>query len=89
MIGFQKRLTYLLLVAVGILLIPIVAMQFTDEVKWGSLDFLVAGVLLIGTAFGLSIIAHKVEKKQMRFILAFGLILLLLITWIELAVGLF
>jgi hypothetical protein len=32
-----------------ILLVPLVAMQFTDEVDWGVADFAVAGALLGGT----------------------------------------
>jgi hypothetical protein len=34
-----------------ILLVPLVAMQFTDEVDWGVADFAVAGALLGGTGF--------------------------------------
>jgi drug/metabolite transporter (DMT)-like permease len=32
-----------------ILLLPLVAMQFTDEVDWGLADFILAGLLLGGT----------------------------------------
>lgn len=32
-----------------ILLVPLVAMQFTDEIDWGVADFVFAGVLLAGT----------------------------------------
>ena len=33
--------------ALALLATPLVAMQFTDEVRWGPLDFAVAGVLLV------------------------------------------
>jgi hypothetical protein len=37
------------LVTAVVLLVPLVAMQFTDEVDWGVADFVFAGVLLGGT----------------------------------------
>ena len=35
--------------AASILLVPLLAMQFTDEVVWSLADFAVAGALLVGT----------------------------------------
>ena len=42
-----------------ILLVPLVAMQFTDEVAWGVADFVVAGVLLGGTGLLLELAVRK------------------------------
>ena len=36
------------------LLLPLVAMQFTDEVNWSETDFIVAGALIGGTGLTLS-----------------------------------
>ena len=42
-----------------ILLLPLVAMQFTDEVDWGVFDFVFAGVLLGGTGVLLELAVRK------------------------------
>jgi hypothetical protein len=42
-----------------ILLLPLVAMQFTDEVDWGVADFVFAGVLLGGSGLLLELAARK------------------------------
>ena len=42
-----------------ILLVPLVAMQFTDEVDWALADFVVAGALLGGTGFLLHRLAGR------------------------------
>ena len=45
----NNRLTIILSAAGLLLLLPLVAMQFTNEVNWTFSDFLVAGILLFGT----------------------------------------
>jgi hypothetical protein len=42
-----------------ILLVPLVAMQFTDEVQWNSFDFLLAAAVLGGTAALLTLAARS------------------------------
>ena len=45
----NKRLIGIVLTVALLLLIPFIAMQFTNEVKWSLPDFVAAGVLLLGT----------------------------------------
>ena len=47
----NKRTKIIIYAILIILLLPLVAMQFTDEVNWNFLDFKVAAALLLGTAF--------------------------------------
>jgi hypothetical protein len=54
------------LVTACILLLPLVAMQFTDEVDWGVADFVLAGVLLGGTGLLLEAAARKPGKVAYR-----------------------
>ena len=85
----RVRLPLLLGTATLILITPLIAMQFTEEVNWGLLDFILAGILLFGTAFGIDTTFRKIQSKPKQFIaISFSLILLLLI-WVELAVGVF
>ena len=85
----NRRLTGILLAVAFILLIPLTAMQFTDEVNWSLFDFVVAGVLLLGTGLLCEFVMRKVKNKDYRLgILAVILVALFLI-WAELAVGIF
>jgi hypothetical protein len=49
-----------------ILLLPLVAMQITDEVDWGLADFVLAGVLLGGTGLLLELAVRKPRKLAYR-----------------------
>ncbi|MAL59246.1 MAG: hypothetical protein CMC14_04285 [Flavobacteriaceae bacterium] len=84
-----NRLTFILITATILLLIPLVAMQFTEEVNWTLADFLVAGVLLYGTGLLCELILRKVKKVKLRIALCIGILIVLLLIWAELAVGIF
>ncbi|MDX1317372.1 MULTISPECIES: hypothetical protein [Xanthomarina] len=85
----NKRVPIILTTATILLLIPFIAMQFSTEVNWSAFDFLIAGILLFGTGFLIELVLRKVTKKQNRWMLLLIIISLVLLTWIELAVGLF
>lgn len=85
----DKRLLGITISIAAILLIPLVAMQFTDEVNWKLNDFLVAGALLFGTGFLIELVIRKVSKKEVKHVLLLAIVILLLLVWIEMAVGLF
>ena len=85
----NKRLVTILIVATTLLLIPFIAMKFTNHVNWKLFDFLVAGVLLIGTGLTLEFILRKVKTIRYRLLLGITLILALILIWAELAVGIF
>ena len=71
------------------LVIPFIGMQFTKEINWSGFDFLIAGILLFGTAFCVDMVL-KMEKKNARRMFYIVLILLaLFLIWAELAVGIF
>lgn len=83
------QLPFLLILASLILITPLIAMQFSTEVDWGLLDFILAGILLFGTAFGINAIQHRVQSKSKRIIAISLSLLILLLIWAELAVGVF
>ncbi len=79
-----------IVVLVGLLLfIPFIAMQFTEEVKWELFDFIVAGVLLLGTGLVCEVVLRTVRSTKNRVLLCGILLLILFLVWAELAVGLF
>lgn len=85
----NKRLNIFLSAASAILLLPLIAMQFTAEVNWTLFDFTVAGVLLYGTAFLLDFVIKRYSTPRSRRIAVTAVVLGLLLLWAELAVGIF
>ena len=85
----NRRLIGIVLTVVLLLLIPFIAMQFTDEVKWTPPDFVGAGVLLLGTGLLCEFVLRKVKKIKYRLLICGALLLVLLLIWLELAVGIF
>ncbi len=72
-----------------LLVIPFIGMQFAKEINWSGFDFLIAGILLFGTAFCLDMVL-KMEKRNAKRMFYIVLILLaLFLIWAELAVGIF
>jgi hypothetical protein len=72
-----------------LLLVPLTAMQFTDEVRWGPGDFLVAGCLLLITGVGIVLVARHVTRPAHRAAFIGTLVAALGLVWAELAVGIF
>jgi hypothetical protein len=77
------------LITVGLLMIPAIAMQFSDEMNWGPGDFLVAGALLFGTGLLYVLIPERTTNRSARIAVGAGLAASLLAVWAELAVGIF
>lgn len=85
----NKRLIIILTTAGVLLLVPLIAMQFTNEVDWKLGDFLVMGVLLLGTGLLCEIVIRRTKSIKQRIIFCGVILFALLIVWAELAVGLF
>jgi hypothetical protein len=85
----NKRLVIIVLIVALLLLIPLIAMQFTEEVNWTVSDFIAAGVLLLGTGLMLDLVMRKVKKTPIRITFFMIILVILLVIWAELAVGIF
>ena len=85
----NKRLLTILLISSFLLLIPFIAMLFTDEVNWTTSDFIIAGFLLYGTGLVCEFILRKVKKLKYRIALCGIILVILILIWVELAVGVF
>ena len=83
----NKKLKCTLLTVAFLLLIPLIAMQFTDEVNWTSFDFVVAGALLLGTGLIFNLVIRKIKNIKYRLAISVALVIVLLFIWTELAVG--
>ena len=89
MITQNKRLLGVVLLVVLLLSIPLIAMQFTNEVDWKLPDFLIMGVLLLGTGLLCELVMRKVKKTAYRVVICGFLLVVLFLIWAELAVGIF
>lgn len=85
----NNRLTLIFSAAGLLLLLPLIAMQFTNEVNWSLFDFIVAGVLLFGTGSLIEFSLRKIKTKKQRIWVIAGILLVLFLVWVELAVGIF
>ena len=75
-------------VTVVVLLIPLVAMQFTNEVNWDIGDFVVMGFLLSSVGSIFILISRRMHRKH-RVVIGALLAIVFLYIWAELAVGIF
>ena len=64
-------------------------MQFTNAVKWDILDFIVAGILLLGTGLACNFVLQKVKNTKFRIAICLAILVVLFLIWAELAVGIF
>jgi hypothetical protein len=71
-----------------LLLIPLIAMQFTEEVNWDGTDFLVMGILLFGMG-SLFVLLSRKAPRSYRLGIGIACAALLFYIWAELAVGIF
>ena len=89
MITHNRRLVGILLTVGLLLLIPLVAMQFTNEVNWSAFDFVVMGLLLLGTGLTCELVLRKVKSLKNRLIICAVILIAFFLVWAELAVGIF
>ncbi len=85
----NKRVQLIIIVVFILLLIPLIAMQFTSEVNWDLADFIVAGFLLISFGMLGDLVLRKTSKFKYRIVAFTFLFAVLVLIWAELAVGIF
>lgn len=83
-----KSIIRVLLVTALILLVPLIAMQFTSEVNWTLSDFVIMGTLLAGAGLAYEFVSKKGSTIAYRAATMMAVGTALLLTWANLAVGL-
>ena len=74
-------------IAAFLLLLPLVAMQFTNEVDWDETDFIVMGLLLFGACGAFELAARMTGNTAYRAAVGVAVVAAFLLIWINLAVG--
>jgi len=85
----NKRIIGVFMIVAILLLIPLVAMQFTEEVNWDILDFVVMGILLLSVGLAIEFVLRQVKRIEYRLLICGGILLAFFLVWAELAVGIF
>lgn len=85
----KPRIIIILSVIASILAIPLIAMQFTNEVQWDLRDFAVMGTLLLSTGLGIELVLRNLKAGILRTVILVVILLALFLIWAELAVGIF
>lgn len=85
----KQRLTATFGIIAFLLAIPLVAMQFTNEVDWKLGDFIIMGALLTATGLAIELVTRKVKTANGRILLTVAILIVLFLIWAELAVGVF
>lgn len=70
-----------------ILLVPLVAMQFSDKVDWTLFDFVVAAILIGGTGAMVEVAVRMSRHAAYRLASAIALLTAFLLVWVNVAVG--
>jgi hypothetical protein len=70
-----------------LLLLPAIAMLFTDEVRWTGADFTVAAAIFAVVGCAIELIVRFVDQSVLRIALVCGVILAALAIWAYGAVG--
>lgn len=83
-----KSVVHVAIATVLLLLVPLVAMRFTNEVQWTALDFAVAGAMLFGAGLSFVLLTRKAGNITYRLAAALAVAAALMLVWGNLAVGL-
>jgi hypothetical protein len=87
-ISLSQSVLWVALVTAVILFIPLMAMQFTNEVNWSAGDFVIMGILVFTTGFSYVLLIRSSSNIIYRASVALAIGSTFLLIWANLAVGL-
>ena len=70
-----------------LLLLPLVAMQFTDQVVWDATDFAIFGALLLGAGLTCELAVRKTSNSAYRYAVGVAVAAAFVLVWVNGAVG--
>jgi hypothetical protein len=75
--------------AIGaLLLLPAIAMRFTDEVAWTAGDFAAATILLVGGGALFEVAVRTIGDRRRRALAGLAILGAVVLVWLQGAVGL-
>lgn len=85
----KQKTTIIFAVPTLLLTIAVFGNLFVEGWNWSSSDFLIAGILLFGTAFVINLVVRSGKSFLSKLLICATILLILAIIWVELAVGIF
>lgn len=86
----QKQKTIIIYSVVALLIgVAVLGNLFSKEFNWSSSDFLIAGIILLGIALIIDTIHRIVKNRTYKFLLFIAVLFVMILIWVELAVGFF
>ena len=73
----------------SLLIIPLLGVILTNLVEWSMFDFLLMGSLLLVLGIGIELTSLNFKQLNTRIAITSFIILIILLIWIEIAVGIF
>lgn len=86
--SIRRQMAYVFLGTIALLMIPFMAMQFTDEVDWSPADFIIMGVMLFSAGLTYVLISKMRDNLAYRLGVAVAVVTGFILVWGNLAVGL-
>lgn len=68
---------------------PLIAMQFTDEVRWTSYDFAAGALLLGGLGLSVELVLRLFRRPRQRLLAIGAALSVVTLIWLDGAVGIF
>lgn len=88
LLKFPQSIFGVVLITVLLLMVPLVAMQFTNEVNWSISDFIIMGILLFSTGLAYVLLTQYSPGLINRAAFGSAIGSTFLLIWVNLAVGL-
>jgi lipid-A-disaccharide synthase-like uncharacterized protein len=85
----MKKTFLTLFSSYGLMLIPYIGSQFSEEMDWKLSDVLIGGTLLFGLGMLIQFLMTKLNNSKWRIPVILGVIAIFILIWLELAVGIF
>ena len=82
-----KRFLTIVAVVLALLLIPFIGTQVSQDVDWSGFDFLIMGILLLGTGLLIDLVLRKFPSTKNRIIFCGIVLAVFFLIWAELAIG--
>lgn len=77
----NTRLIIILVAALSLLLIPFIAMRFTNEVVWTAIDFITMGVMLVSTGLGIEFALRIFKVTWLKVAAVAGVLFGFVMVW--------
>ena len=85
----RRSLAWLTVAVAGLLLLPLVAMHYSEAVFWTAGDFVAGGVLLFSAGLAFILLTRRPGARRHQVLIACTVALVFAYIWAELAVGVF